>query len=471
MEDLIEDMYALNIDAQIEAQHPFLTDGEPCDITVKISDSVVRANTPEHVCHLRWPHYGTEEKYRLELRTNKPVAWDVSMRQIDAEMEIWQKDDHPIQAMPFHFLPYSRRPTQHKKLIEKHKIENIFSLAIGPEAAVVLESENGGRSGVLWWFPIHRIQIEGERHWRRVESSRLDGPKLKPVHRFQACYLLRHKLYLVDGLSLRIIDIVAGEQLAELPLYTGAMLANSASIRSLVVTLSGLGLFQLQDTGMVYLFDVRDEQLRMIRRFQHARETHSKLTAYSIAPVSEQTAELLLGSESGQVERWDVCTSQDGKLKVEFDATIDLLGNKMSTVTHREIEVKPGVPITYLYNRGRRMIICTPYNRIVIDDSPKVPIFFFKEDPSTRVCQVDICGDLMFTLQNNGVFRGAPFISTISPIQERLRDEFIPSDYMDSNCQRITILPDLAVGLGKMGQLLFMTHTEIPGARVTKSSV
>ena len=161
MEDLIEDMYALNIDAQIEAQHPFLTDAEPCDISIKISDSVVRANPPEHVCHLRWPHYGTEEKYRLELRTNKPVEWDVSMRQIDAEMEIWQKDDHPIQAMPFHFLPYSRRPTQHKKLIEKHKIENIFSLAIGPEAAVVLESENGGRSGVLWWFPVHRIQIEG----------------------------------------------------------------------------------------------------------------------------------------------------------------------------------------------------------------------------------------------------------------------------------------------------------------------
>lgn len=219
------------------------------------------------------------------------------------------------------------------------------------------------------------------------------------------------------------------------------------------------------------MFDLSGNSLKILKQFRRGMKGNTNLqgdvgyTCHSITPTMHKNAEMLLGREDGIVERWCISQEGGGNIKIAYDGELPLLGNQMGTNSHRPIEVPANTPITYLYNRGRRMVVCTKFNRIVIDDTPKVPMFYFKEAPETLVAQVDICGDLMCTLQNNGVFRMAPFISTISPIQGKLPSEFLASDYMEPGGQRIVAYPDLVVVLGKMGQLLFMTHAVIPGAR------
>lgn len=465
MEDLAEELWAINLDAEIEAEHPILTDGERCDVQLKINPQLLESRSPEEVCRTRWPEYQTEEKYRLEKRLGRLEDWAPSMRKIDAHMDLWQDDGKPIQNTRLSFLPWARQPSVIKKNVQKHKPEQIVSLAVGTDFAVVLQTDGTNlRAGGLWWFPIYRVEVEEQRHWRRVSSNHSLSPDTVPsISHYQTCYALHEKLYLVDEGHLLIIDVSAGRLLAKLDLYTAAKLNSEVRIKRLVVTLSGLAMFQLHDQGVVYLCDLSDDKLRMMKQFRRAINADIQYTAFAITPCNIQKAEILLGREDGIVERWLVhAKPEDVRAKPYYDADLNLLGNKISTDTHKTIKVKAGVPITYLYHRGRRTIICTAHNRIILEDTPKVPMFCFTENEKVRVSEVDICGDLMITLCENGALRGAPFISTISPIMNEREDQLLSiGENLEPGCQRLVVYPDMVVMLAELGKLLFMTHSPI----------
>ncbi len=472
MDDLTEAFWELDIDAKNAAEHPLLTDADACNQSLVMSEKLVETRPPEEVCHIRWPEYRLHEKYRLELRTNKGVDWATSMRQIDAEMQRWQDDDSPIHNNRLGFKPWCLRPSAYKRAILDHKEENIFSLAIGPEFAVVMDSDKNGRSGHLWWFPIYRVEVEDERHWRRVAIERPKGDQvqLDAVANYQTCFALGKLLYLVDGQHLRIINVPEGRELARLPLYERAKLKPEFGVKRLVVAASGLALFQLVEQGAIYLCNLENEQLRMLKQFLKPQSGKGSYTAFSLSPCAERMGEALLGRSDGVVERWLLWEeAQTGHIKLKFDGELHLLGDKKSSFNLKTIKCPSDTPITYLYNRGRRTIVCTKYNRIVLEDTPQVPQFYFTENGSALVAEVDICGDMMVTLQDNGTIRGSPYISTISPIKMD-RNLLDPWNTLQPGCQRLIVYPDMIVYLGPSGSLLFMNETKLIGARDVKET-
>ena len=403
----------------------------------------------EELCNMRWPNAPLFEKLILETRFAKAVTWEKMPGLMDEFMEKWGKQvKYNCFICPFGL---SRTARKNKGNARRFDSVAVRSLAISQYFAAVLIAPDRGNmnSGTVWTFPVIHFENALKGEWTTTNVK------------FKACqltYILETSLYAVDGSEIVCIDISARQELYRINVQEkyGIELKD---ITSLTVSMTGFILIVSPNHGFVVFFQNSVTLTLDLIEHKNAPTDVTKDVFYTTGCVDLD--KLVLGRSDGHVERWPV-ERVDGVFRVTKAETFDFFVEQASDHNLRILKMVAGEPVSYLYCRGRRLMVCSQSNRVSLEILDGTPITMLDEDKGNPIVSVSIFGDFAGVLYTNGILELGRYSGTRAVYTHNNPQTNLPDlNRIPMGEQRVATLADMVIVLSQDGGMYCMNLNDM----------
>jgi len=448
-------------------ERPVATRGEPSARSLKIA--VDKSTDPEYIANMRWPS-AIREKTVYEHRFKMPINWgDLPKRLDKLHKRFAQREFRTYSKL---FLDIEKQSGNKRMVLDDMVVVPvainewfavILSMRAPPAGTPIDTKTYQPNSGHLWYFPTAQFEAANSK-WQNT------GIVVKDC---QCAYLLGARLYLVDDTTVRAFDLAARKELFALNTWTEHQILLSRSASSLRVSLYGFIIVCSQQRGfLVLLYNQSQDRLELLHyENPHIRPEADPRRELSYTACSIDLEMFAMGTSNGQVEFWTIepvanpeTANTAGVIPPKRYAvllvnTMEYFRDEISTHSQTPIRMVPGEPVTTLLYRGRRLLVASRNNRVIMDASPGHGKLLIPK--AETVASVAMFGDLLALLYYNGGIDIAHFNQSRPYYTCVIGLAGLSAGDIPFGQQLIATLPDCVVALMPGGKLLALNQNRI----------